>query len=66
LIGPRVSADAAHGVLAKLIPEDWRYSMHVDLIRHGRQICHAQRPACQRCALRAECDYYWATLAQEK
>jgi endonuclease-3 len=62
LIGPRVSADAAHALLEPAIPAEWRHTMHVDLIRHGRQICHAQRPACQRCPLRAECEYYWATV----
>lgn len=63
LIGPRVSADAAHEVLEALSPPEWRHTMHVDLIRHGRQICHAQRPECGRCALRSECQYYWQAVA---
>ena len=25
--------------------------MHVNLITHGRRICHAQRPACTECTL---------------
>lgn len=66
LIGPRVSADAAHEALAALIPPDWRHTMHVDLIQHGRQICHAQRPACARCPLRSECQYYWQIVATER
>jgi len=66
LIGPKVTADAAHIVLADLIPPDRRHTMHVDLIRHGRQICHAQRPACGRCSLRAECQYYWRSVAHER
>ncbi len=64
LIGQRVSADAAHTILLGLIPPEWRHTMHVDLIQHGRRICHAQRPVCQRCPLRADCQYYWTTLAQ--
>ena len=63
LIGPAVSADAAHRALERLIPPDWRYTMHINLIRHGRRVCHAQRPACDRCPLRARCAYYWATRA---
>ena len=63
LIGPAVSADAAHLALERLIPPDWRHTMHIDLIRHGRRICHAQRPECERCPLRARCAYYWATRA---
>jgi endonuclease III len=66
LIGPRVSAEAAHEQLEQLIPVEWRHTMHVDLIRHGRQICHAQRPACHQCALRGECDYYWAAIVQHE
>lgn len=65
LIGPKVSADAAHSVLMRLIPPEWRYTMHVDLIQHGRQKCHAQRPECSRCPLRSECQYYWAVVASE-
>ncbi|MGZ3601738.1 MAG: endonuclease III domain-containing protein [Ktedonobacterales bacterium] len=63
LIGPKVSADAAHDVLMRLIPPEWRYTMHVDLIQHGRQKCHAQRPECSTCPLRSECQYYWAVVA---
>lgn len=63
LIGARSSADAAHTELTALIPPEWRHTMHVDLIRHGRAICHAQRPECPRCPLRAECQYYWEVVA---
>lgn len=65
LIGANVSADAAHGALERLIPPDRRYAMHINLIRHGRQVCHAQRPACERCVLRARCAYYWSARAVE-
>ena len=63
LIGAKMSADAAHGELLRLIPAEWRHTMHVDLIRHGRTICTAQRPKCSRCPLRSECRYYWETVA---
>ncbi|MGH2514688.1 MAG: endonuclease III domain-containing protein [Ktedonobacterales bacterium] len=66
LIGPKVTAGAAHLALTELIPPAWRHTMHVDLIRHGRQICHAQRPACGRCPLRPECQYYWLSVAHER
>ena len=63
LIGPKVSADAAHDIMMRLIPPERRYTMHVNLIQHGRQKCHAQRPECSRCPLRSECHYYWAIVA---
>lgn len=62
LIGPRVSADAAHEALRGEIPEAWRYTLHVHLIRLGREVCHAQRPDHERCVLRPVCDYYWRAI----
>jgi endonuclease-3 len=64
LIGAKVSADAAHVALERIIPPGWRYAMHINLIRHGRRICTAQRPACERCPLRAGCAYYWEVVTQ--
>lgn len=58
LIKPRTTADAAHHTLRALIPPEWRHTMHVDLVAHGRAICHARQPECGRCPLRGECDYY--------
>lgn len=66
LIGPRVSAEAAHTILLRLIPADWRHTMHVNLIRHGRERCHARQPECQRCDLRPECLYFWELAAGDR
>ncbi|HEV2580206.1 MAG TPA: endonuclease III [Ktedonobacteraceae bacterium] len=57
LIGPKVSADQAHEIFAGIVPPEWVYPLHVNLIRHGRQVCHAQRPECSRCALYSECAF---------
>ncbi|GCE13118.1 endonuclease III domain-containing protein [Tengunoibacter tsumagoiensis] len=57
LIGEKVSADQAHVIFAKIVPPEWVYPLHVNLIHHGRQICHAQRPDCGRCPLYGECVY---------
>src|SRR3954454_10218030 len=51
LIGPKVGADAAHDLLEQAIPPEDVYSFHVNMILHGRQICHALRPECERCPL---------------
>ena len=57
LIGSNVSADTAHALFAKVIPPEWVYPLHVNLIRHGRQVCHAQRPDCARCPLYGQCAF---------
>jgi endonuclease III len=66
LIGPRVSAEAAHDLLERAVPPAWRHTLHVNLIRHGREVCHAQRPACDRCVLRSLCNYYWQSVAPQQ
>ena len=63
LIGARVSADKAHAELEAALDPEMVYTFHIDMIRHGRQICHAQRPACGICPLQDLCDYYAASLA---
>lgn len=60
LIGAKVSADQAHTIFEQIVPAEYAHTLHVNLIRHGRRICHAQRPACERCPLRLECAYYAA------
>ena len=40
-------------MLAVTDPED-AYELHVNLIRHGREICRP-RPRCELCALRRMC-----------
>lgn len=65
LISPKVSADGAHVLFAKVIPPEWVYPLHVNLIQHGRHVCHAQRPACNVCTLYQECAYVGSVNAQE-
>jgi endonuclease-3 len=57
LIGPKVSADAAHELLEQALQPDEVYGFHVNMILHGRRVCHALRPACERCPLIDLCDY---------
>lgn len=34
------------------------YAFHVDMVRHGREICQARVPRCEICFLSRNCDYY--------
>lgn len=55
LIGPKVTADEAHDVLEPTIAPERVLGFHVGLITHGRQVCHARRPACAGCVLAPQC-----------
>jgi endonuclease-3 len=65
LIGPKVNADKAHEYFAEAAPSEWVYTLHVHLIRHGRQVCHAQKPKCNRCTLYSQCAYVGSVNPQE-
>ncbi len=58
-----MSADDCHPYFEGLLPPEAYYPAHLNLIRHGREICHARKPECERCPLRTLCDYYQATHA---
>lgn len=58
LIGPKVSATKAHAEMEALAPPRHYYPLHMNLIRHGREICTARNPKCAICPLQRDCDYY--------
>jgi endonuclease-3 len=53
-----MSADATHSFLEKIFPSDSYYDVHLNIIRLGREICHARKPACQDCILNDMCPYF--------
>lgn len=58
LIGPKVSREKAHDELEQLVRPQAYYAFHLNLIRHGRQVCTSRKPRCEACDLRDLCDYY--------
>jgi endonuclease III len=54
------NADATFTELQPLVPKRKSYSLHINLIRHGKQICKAQKPACENCILAEGCAYFSA------
>jgi endonuclease-3 len=57
LIPMKASADDAHDLYLAMLEPDQMYEAHVNLIHHGRAICHAQRPEHERCPLRERCRF---------
>jgi endonuclease-3 len=55
LVPKKVTPEQAHDYVAALFPFERSHEAHVNLITHGRQTCHAQRPACGRCAIAFRC-----------
>jgi endonuclease-3 len=49
------SFERLHDAMLELTPRGAELELHVNLLRHGRRTCHAQRPACARCDLRRMC-----------
>ena len=47
--------DRLHDAMLAVTPRGAELELHVNLLRHGRRTCHAQRPACARCDLRRMC-----------
>jgi endonuclease-3 len=54
-IPPGTDANKAHEILADVVPPELRVSMHVGLIRLGREICKPARPRCEDCPLNDLC-----------
>jgi len=60
LIGPRVSREKAHQELERLVPPEDYCAFHLNVIRHGREVCISRKPRCPQCIVRGLCDYYRA------
>jgi endonuclease-3 len=41
-----------------MLEPDQMFEAHVNLIQHGRVICHARRPDCLNCPVRLRCRYF--------
>ncbi len=57
LLLSNVSRDKAYILLEKLLPPETYLTLHLNLIRHGREVCHARRPNCLHCCLLDLCPY---------
>jgi endonuclease-3 len=57
LLPEKMTVAAAHTHLETLFPPDTYYAAHLNIIRLGREICAARKPACPRCPLRGICQY---------
>ena len=54
----KMSVEGAHAWLEQIFTSEQYGPGHLNLIRLGREICHARKPECARCPLRGLCSYY--------
>jgi endonuclease-3 len=52
------NAEQMHDMIQNQLTADNVHEAHVNLITHGRQTCHAQRPEHERCAIADRCRYF--------
>ncbi len=59
IVPPRTSPGNTQRLLERVLGDDAQrvYAFHVETIQHGRLICKARIPLCDRCPLRNHCDY---------
>jgi len=57
LLPQKLDVDATHQYLEAAADPAQYYAMHLNLIRLGREICQARKPACARCPLVDICQY---------
>ncbi len=55
---PQKCTDArAHQIMDAVVPRGKFYSLHVNLVRHGRTLCRPRDPLCEKCPIVEYCDY---------
>src|SRR3954454_17721678 len=57
LFRPGAPFEELHDEMLRLTPAGGEVELHINLLRHGRRTCHAQRPACGECALLRMCPW---------
>jgi endonuclease-3 len=53
------SRDQAHLILNAIVPDEDKYAFHINTVTHGRKICIAGRPRCDRCVIEPLCPASW-------
>jgi endonuclease-3 len=57
LLPAKVTADDAHDHYLAMLAPGRAYPLHVGLITHGRRVCHARLPSCDRCPIAPRCRF---------
>lgn len=58
LVPAKYSPEEICAEFERVVPEEKCLGGHVNMIAHGRAVCHSQRPECGRCVLAGICSSY--------
>lgn len=58
LIPEKSTREKAHVLMEELVPGERMFEVHINLIKHGREVCKAPTPLCSECFLTGICDYF--------
>jgi len=53
----KMTVEQAHPHLENLFPPQAYYAAHLNIIRLGREVCHARKPDCPKCPIIKLCEY---------
>ncbi len=62
----KMTVEDAHHYMESLFPPESYYACHLNIIRLGREICHARKPDCNNCPLIYICNYAMANRIAEE
>ena len=54
----KLNVEKTHELMEMLFNPDQYSSAHLNIIRLGREICHARKPKCLDCPLQKQCTYF--------
>jgi len=58
ILPAKTSDRTAHEYFGKFMEFICLYQFHLNLIEHGRKVCRARKPLCDKCFLKRSCNYY--------
>ncbi len=63
LVPPEANAEKVFLLMDAAVPDDNKFRLHINLIRHGRAVCIARRPRCSLCVLSGVCPRIGVTIS---
>lgn len=65
-IEKKIGPAKAHDELLKIVPVHLAKTFHIVLIQHGRKVCKALKPQCDKCVVSGMCEWYKEKKSQIK